>query len=31
LKPPMVFSRADVDLFAATLDRVLSQRIESTH
>jgi 4-aminobutyrate aminotransferase-like enzyme len=31
LKPPMVFSRADVDLFAATLDQVLSRRGESAH
>ena len=30
LKPPMVFSRSDVDLFASTLDQVLSLRTEST-
>jgi 4-aminobutyrate aminotransferase-like enzyme len=31
LKPPMVFSREDVDLFTATLDQVLGRRAESTH
>jgi 4-aminobutyrate aminotransferase-like enzyme len=31
LKPPMVFSREDVDFFAATLDLVLSERSKPTN
>jgi 4-aminobutyrate aminotransferase-like enzyme len=31
IKPPMIFSRADVDVFAETLDWVLSRRAEPTH